>query len=78
MRTTPYPSMPVGRAHLVDRLDRTLRTRGRAVLTGPAGIGKTEVARSAAAEATARGETVLWLAPQPADRDMPGAAAAAL
>ncbi|MEU3821528.1 AAA family ATPase [Streptomyces sp. NPDC030392] len=78
MRTTPYPSMPVGRAQLIDRLDRTLQTRGRAVLTGPAGIGKTEVAQAAAAEATARGETVLWLAPQPSDRDMPGAAAAAL
>ncbi|URM92407.1 AAA family ATPase [Streptomyces sp. MRC013] len=79
MRTTPYPSAPrVGRARLIDRLDQTLHTRGRAVLTGPAGIGKTEVARAAAAEAAARGETVLWLAPQPADRDTPGAAAAAL
>ncbi|GGP94780.1 helix-turn-helix transcriptional regulator [Streptomyces roseolilacinus] len=78
MRTTPYPSTPVGRAHLLDRLDRTLHARGRAVLTGPAGVGKTEVAQAAAAEAAARGETVLWLAPQPADRDMPGAAAAAL
>ncbi|KUH38823.1 MULTISPECIES: helix-turn-helix transcriptional regulator [Streptomyces] len=78
MRTTPYRAAPVGRAHLLDRLDRTLHTRGRAVLTGPAGVGKTEVAQAAAAEAAARGETVLWLAPQPADRDMPGAAAAAL
>ncbi|MCQ0021567.1 AAA family ATPase [Streptomyces somaliensis DSM 40738] len=79
MRTTPYPSAPrVGRARLIDRLDQTLHTRGRAVLTGPAGIGKTEVARAAAAEAAARGERVLWLAPQPADRDTPGAAAAAL
>ncbi|WP_149181450.1 LuxR family transcriptional regulator [Streptomyces sp. TRM49041] len=78
MRTTPYRSTPVGRAALLERLDRTLRSRGRAVLTGPAGVGKTEVAQAAAAEATSRGETVLWLAPQPADRDMPGAAAAAL
>ncbi|MCP9989081.1 AAA family ATPase [Streptomyces sudanensis] len=79
LRTTSYPSAPrVGRAHLIDRLDHTLHTRGRAVLTGPPGIGKTEVARAAAAEAAARGETVLWLAPQPADRDTPGAAAAAL
>ncbi|MFG3493976.1 AAA family ATPase [Streptomyces sp. NPDC047928] len=69
---------PVGRADLLARLDRVLGTRGRALLTGPAGIGKTEVAQAAAARAAARGETVLWLAPQPSDRDMAGAAAAAL
>ncbi|MFV0126833.1 AAA family ATPase [Streptomyces sp. HMX112] len=90
MRSTPYRSTPVGRpgppdspapvgrAELLTRLDRVLHGRGRAVLTGPAGIGKTEVARAAAARAACRGETVLWLAPQPADRDIAGAAAAAL
>ncbi|MET9428329.1 MULTISPECIES: AAA family ATPase [unclassified Streptomyces] len=70
---------PVGRADLLTRLDQVLRTRGRALLTGPAGIGKTEVAQAAADQAArCRGETILWLAPQPADRDMAGAAAAAL
>ncbi|MEU7278190.1 AAA family ATPase [Streptomyces sp. NPDC045431] len=79
-RATPRERVaPVGRAELLTRLDQVLRTRGRALLTGPAGIGKTEVAQAAADQAACgRGETVLWLAPQPADRDMAGAAAAAL
>ncbi|MYV64760.1 hypothetical protein GT043_02040, partial [Streptomyces sp. SID2131] len=50
----------------------------RALLTGPAGVGKTEVALAEAARAEARGETVLWLASLPSDREMPGASAAAL
>ncbi|MFF8841177.1 AAA family ATPase [Streptomyces sp. NPDC015127] len=69
---------PVGRAELLARLDRVLGTGGRALLTGPPGVGKTEVALSVAARAEARGETVLWLAALPADRGIPGAAAAAL
>ncbi|MET9433953.1 AAA family ATPase [Streptomyces sp. NPDC006551] len=69
---------PVGREELLARLERVLHTRGRALLTGPAGVGKTEVALAEAARAEARGETVLWLATLPADRDIPGAAAAAL
>ncbi|MEU6058429.1 LuxR family transcriptional regulator [Streptomyces sp. NPDC047097] len=69
---------PVGRAELLGRLDRVLLGRGRALLTGPPGIGKTEVAHAAAARAEARGEAVVWLAPQPADRHLTGAAAAAL
>ncbi|MER5885461.1 AAA family ATPase [Streptomyces sp. NPDC001941] len=69
---------PVGRAELVGRVEHVLHARGRALLTGPAGIGKTEVARAVADRAAARGETVLHLAPQPADRDLPGVAAAAL
>ncbi|MEU7009935.1 LuxR C-terminal-related transcriptional regulator [Streptomyces sp. NPDC046332] len=69
---------PVGREELLSRLERVLHSRGRALLTGTAGVGKTEVALAAAARAEARGETVLWLATLPADRDIPGAAAAAL
>ncbi|MFF4173083.1 LuxR C-terminal-related transcriptional regulator [Streptomyces sp. NPDC001744] len=59
-------------------MERALHTRGRALLTGPAGVGKTEVALAAAARAEARGETVLWLASLPSDREIPGASAAAL
>lgn len=69
---------PVGREELLARLERALHTRGRALLTGPAGVGKTEVALAEAARAEARGETVLWLASLPSDREMPGASAAAL
>ncbi len=76
--TTVHRPAPVGRAELLARLERVLHTRGRALLTGPAGIGKTEMALAAAAQAESRGETVLWLATLPADRDIPGAAAAAL
>jgi DNA-binding CsgD family transcriptional regulator len=69
---------PVGREELLSRLERVLHTRGRALLTGPAGVGKTEVALAEAARAESRGETVLWLPTLPADRDIPGAVAAAL
>ncbi|GAA2926184.1 LuxR family transcriptional regulator [Streptomyces enissocaesilis] len=69
---------PVGRTELLARLERVLHTRGRALLTGPAGVGKTELALAVAARAESRGETVLWLATLPADRNIPGAAAAAL
>ncbi|MFJ6863429.1 AAA family ATPase [Streptomyces termitum] len=72
------PPAPVGREELLARLETVLHARGRALLTGPAGVGKTEVALAAAARAEARGEAVLWLAPLPADRAIPGAAAAAL
>ncbi|MGW0697765.1 AAA family ATPase [Streptomyces sp. NPDC002867] len=78
MTSAAYRAEPVGRAELLARLDRVLSTGGRALLTGPPGVGKTEVALSAAARAEARGETVLWLAALPADRAIPGAAAAAL
>ncbi|MEU8617582.1 LuxR C-terminal-related transcriptional regulator [Streptomyces sp. NPDC048623] len=78
MTTAPLRPAPVGREELLCRLERVLTARGRALLTGPAGVGKTEVAAAAAARAEARGETVLWLATLPADRDIPGAAAAAL
>ncbi|MFE5880648.1 AAA family ATPase [Streptomyces hydrogenans] len=72
------PPAPVGREELLARLESVLHARGRALLTGPAGVGKTEVALAAAARAESRGETVLWLAALPADRAIPGAAAAAL
>ncbi|MFJ3906008.1 LuxR C-terminal-related transcriptional regulator [Streptomyces sp. NPDC090025] len=78
MTTAPLRPAPVGREELLTRLERVLQLRGRALLTGPTGVGKTEVAVAAAARAQARGETVLWLATLPADRGIPGAAAAAL
>ncbi|MEU7702559.1 AAA family ATPase, partial [Streptomyces sp. NPDC039028] len=88
MTTAPYlalrptgpggPPAPVGREELLARLERALHTRGRALLTGPAGVGKTELALAAATRAEARGETVLWLATLPSDREIPGASAAAL
>ncbi|WP_017240908.1 LuxR family transcriptional regulator [Streptomyces sp. SS] len=78
MTTAPHRAAPVGREELLGRLERALHARGRALLTGPAGVGKTELALAEAGRAEARGETVLWLAPLPSDRDIPGAAAAAL
>ncbi|MGW0120485.1 AAA family ATPase [Streptomyces sp. NPDC003327] len=78
MTTAPHRPAPVGREELLARLERVLHNRGRALLTGPAGVGKTEVALAEAARAEARGETVLWLATLPSDREIPGAAAAAL
>lgn len=73
-----YRPATVGRGELLARLESVLHTRGRALLTGPAGVGKTEVALAVAARAESRGERVLWLATLPADRNIPGAAAAAL
>ncbi|WP_261994197.1 LuxR family transcriptional regulator [Streptomyces sp. t39] len=78
MGPAEYRAAPVGRTELLARLDRVLATGGRALLTGPPGVGKTEVVLGVAARAEARGEAVLWLAALPADRDIPGAAAAAL
>lgn len=78
MGPAEYRAAPVGRTELLARLDRVLATSGRALLTGPPGVGKTEVVLSVAGRAEARGESVLWLAALPADRDIPGAAAAAL
>ncbi|MCZ0982119.1 hypothetical protein O1L60_33185 [Streptomyces diastatochromogenes] len=72
MTTAPQNPAPVGREELLARLERALHTRGRALLTGPAGVGKTEVALAEAARAEARGETVLWLAPLSSDREIPG------
>ncbi|MGW8884344.1 AAA family ATPase [Streptomyces sp. NPDC055749] len=78
MTSATYRPAPVGRAELLARLERVLHTRGRALLTGPAGVGKTELALATAARTESRGETVLWLPTLPADRGIPGAAAAAL
>ncbi|MCP3819827.1 AAA family ATPase [Streptomyces sp. A3M-1-3] len=78
MDSTAYPHTPVGRDDLLVRLEGMLHARGRALLTGAVGVGKTEVAMAAAARAESRGETVVRLAPQTADRCMPGAAAATL
>lgn len=73
-----YRPAPVGRTELLARLERVLHTRGRALLTGPAGVGKTELALAVAARTESRGETVVWLPTLPTDGDIPGAAAAAL
>ncbi|MFC4612831.1 AAA family ATPase [Streptomyces maoxianensis] len=78
MTPAVYRPATVGRGELLARLDSVLHTRGRALLTGPAGVGKTEVALAVAARAESSGERVLWLPTLPADRDIPGAAAAAL
>lgn len=78
MTSATYRPAPVGRAQLLARLERVLDDRGRALLTGPAGVGKTELALAVAARTESRGETVLWLPTLPTDRDIPGAAAAAL
>ncbi|MGP3637947.1 AAA family ATPase, partial [Streptomyces sp. 24-1644] len=78
MTSASHRPAPVGRAELLARLERVLDTRGRALLTGPAGVGKTELALATAARTESRGETVLWLPTLPTDRDIPGAAAAAL
>ncbi|MEU2432674.1 ATP-binding protein, partial [Streptomyces sp. NPDC007861] len=75
---TGEPPAPVGRAGLLARLERVLASRGRALLTGPAGVGKTELALTLAARAESRGDTVLWLPTLPTDRSIPGATAAAL
>ncbi|MCX4524212.1 MULTISPECIES: LuxR family transcriptional regulator [unclassified Streptomyces] len=67
----------VGQGDIIEAVDRALTTHGRAILTGPAGAGKTEVVRAVAAAAE-RHETVLRLAPEAADQWIPEAAAASL
>ncbi|MEV6398637.1 ATP-binding protein, partial [Streptomyces sp. NPDC051907] len=78
MGTTANTEAPVGRGELIALLDRALSASGRAVLTGAAGVGKTAVAAAVAAVAESRGESVLYVAPEAADRRIPGAAAAEL
>ncbi|MFJ3175161.1 AAA family ATPase [Streptomyces roseus] len=68
----------VGHGELTKEVERALTAHGRALLTGPAGAGKTEVAGAVAAAAAARHETVLRLAPEAADQWIPEASAAAL
>ncbi len=72
------PGAPVGRSELLDRLHQTLRSHGRAVLTGAPGAGRSAVLDAVAATAESRGETVLRLAPAERDRTVAGAAATAL
>ncbi|MFE3939587.1 AAA family ATPase, partial [Streptomyces goshikiensis] len=67
----------VGQGGIIEAVDRALTTHGRALLTGPAGAGKTEVVRAVAAAAERR-ETVLRLAPEAGDEAIPEASAAAL
>ncbi|WP_185921986.1 AAA family ATPase [Streptomyces sp. WAC06614] len=78
MGATGNADATVGHGELVEAVDRALTARGRALVTGPAGAGKTAVAAAVAATAEARGETVLRLAPEPVDRWIPEASAAAL
>ncbi|MET9324897.1 LuxR family transcriptional regulator [Streptomyces sp. NPDC003038] len=78
MAGTGHADTGVGHAELIKAVDRALATHGRALLTGPAGAGKTEVARAVAAAAECRRETVLRLAPEAADQWIPEASAAAL
>ncbi|MER7762839.1 AAA family ATPase [Streptomyces sp. NPDC097619] len=78
MAATGNADTGVGRDELIEAVGRTLAAHGRAILTGPAGVGKTTVARALADAAEARGETVLRLAPEAADRWIPEASAAAL
>ncbi|KOU47146.1 transcriptional regulator [Streptomyces sp. WM4235] len=68
----------VGHGELIEAVDRALTTHGRAILTGPAGAGKTEVVRAVVAAAEGRRESVLHLAPDAADQWIPEASAAAL
>ncbi|MFD3699116.1 AAA family ATPase [Streptomyces sp. NPDC058646] len=75
---TGHADTSVGHDELIKAVDRALTTHGRALLTGPAGAGKTEVVRAVAAAAESRRETVLRLAPEAADRWIPEASAAAL
>ncbi|MFD8889816.1 MULTISPECIES: LuxR family transcriptional regulator [unclassified Streptomyces] len=75
---TGHADTSVGHGELIKAVDRALTTHGRALLTGPAGAGKTEVVRAVAAAAEKRRETVLCLAPEAADQWIPEASAAAL
>ncbi|MFJ9340437.1 AAA family ATPase [Streptomyces sp. NPDC101733] len=78
MAATGHADTNVGHGELIAALERALTTHGRAVLTGPAGSGKTELARAVADAAHGRRETVLRLTPEAADRSIPEASAAAL
>lgn len=75
---TGHADTSVGQGELIRAVDRALAEHGRALLTGPAGAGKTQAVRAVAAAAAARGETVLRLAPEAADQWIPEASAAAL
>ncbi|MET9962900.1 LuxR family transcriptional regulator [Streptomyces sp. NPDC006326] len=75
---TGHADTTVGHGELIKAVDRALTAHGRALLTGPAGAGKTEVVRAIAAAAENRHETVLHLAPEAADQWIPEASAAAL
>ncbi|MFJ7159987.1 AAA family ATPase [Streptomyces sp. NPDC101118] len=78
MAATGNADAPVGRGELIAAVDRALHTHGRAALTGAAGAGKTALLTALAAAARSRGETVLRLDPEAADRHIPEASVAAL
>ncbi|MEV7415288.1 AAA family ATPase [Streptomyces sp. NPDC089919] len=78
MAATGNADAPVGRGELTAELEHALRTHGRAALTGAAGAGKTTVLDAVARAARSRGETVLRLAPEAADRHIPEASVVAL
>ncbi|NED10943.1 ATP-binding protein, partial [Streptomyces sp. SID9124] len=59
------------RAALRDTVRAHLEDGGGALLTGPAGIGRTTVATRLADDFAARGHRVLRCSPSPSDRDSP-------
>ncbi|WP_411102812.1 AAA family ATPase [Streptomyces sp. cmx-4-9] len=75
---TGHADTSVGHGELIKAVDRALTTHGRALVTGAAGAGKTELVRAVAAAAQSRRESVLLLAPEAADQWIPEASAAAL
>ncbi|MFF3288085.1 AAA family ATPase [Streptomyces sp. NPDC003023] len=74
MTLNPHTADPVGRDGLLRRTEETLAERGRVVLVGAAGVGRTTVAAALAARALRRGETVLSVAPEAMDHALHGAA----
>ncbi|MFG2295978.1 AAA family ATPase [Streptomyces sp. NPDC048603] len=78
MTATGSSEATVGHGELIEAVDRALTTRGRAILTGPTGAGKSTLAAVVADAAARRGQTVLRLAPEAADRHIPEGGAAAL
>lgn len=61
----------VGRAGLVERAHKQLRTSGSVLLYGPTGIGKSAAARALVTERVQAGCRVLSAAPSPSETDLP-------
>lgn len=68
----------VQRSGLLEAVADGLRAGGQVVLHGPAGIGKSTVLDAVAAAARERGDVVVRLYPEPADRELPFSAVADL
>ena len=71
-------ALVVGRAAVLDDVERSLRSAGVVLLEGPAGIGKTAVFRELVDRAAAAGALVLSCAPTEAETALPLAAVADL